>query len=507
MKRGRLYLLLGLIYMLFLFPVSVMAADTVDLPITVEEDYSKAQELLGLINEYRAGYGTAPMQMDDKLQEISMQRAAELAISFNHDRPDGSETINVLYPSIRGENIGSGAGTAQGMFDGWRSSPLHEGTMAGQRGKYCGIGCILYEGTRYWVLNTSETAMGSVTAKTGVQTKKHTVSADKSKIKFKINDWLANGTQRNPSLYYGQSAFVRVVIQNFNTDVGIGYVCTPEVITYRGNSQGVADVSPNGVVTPKCAGSASMTVALVGDPSVKTSIPFEIVSNTLYKKPTISIVGGTKFEYNGSPIAPKFMLTDCFGNPMTEGKDYYVEYANNNAPGRAYARIWMTGNYADPASAGFDFYTEYFTITEKAKVQNNTGSGTNTPSGNNTPSASGQSAQSGQSGQKSTSSASSTTAKPKKTSITSVKSKTKRKLTVKWKKVKGVSGYQVQYALNKKLTKSKKTKKISGAKKTTVTLSKLKSRKIYYIRIRTYKKVKGKTYYSSWSKAKRVRVK
>ena len=31
--------------------------------------------------------------------------------------------------------------------------------------------------------------------------------------------------------------------------------------------------------------------------------------------------------------------------------------------------------------------------------------------------------------------------------------------------------------------------------------------KKYYVRIRTWKKVKGETYYSAWSKAKSVKVK
>lgn len=86
-----------------------------------------------------------------------------------------------------------------------------------------------------------------------------------------------------------------------------------------------------------------------------------------------------------------------------------------------------------------------------------------------------------------------------------VKSTAKKKVKVSWKKRSGVSGYQIQYSTSKKFKKAT-TKKVS-AKKSSYTIKKLKSKKTYYVRIRTYKTVDGKKYYSSWSKAKKVKVK
>ena len=48
---------------------------------------------------------------------------------------------------------------------------------------------------------------------------------------------------------------------------------------------------------------------------------------------------------------------------------------------------------------------------------------------------------------------------------------------------------------------------IKENKITSSTIKKLKAKKKYYVRIRTYKKVNGKTYYSGWSKAKNVTTK
>lgn len=95
---------------------------------------------------------------------------------------------------------------------------------------------------------------------------------------------------------------------------------------------------------------------------------------------------------------------------------------------------------------------------------------------------------------------------PKGTTVKKLKAG-KKKITVIWKKqTKYTTGYQIQYSTKKNFKKAK-TVTVKGAKKTKATIRKLKSKKKYYVRIRTYRKVNGKTYRSSWSKAKRIKVK
>ena len=78
----------------------------------------------------------------------------------------------------------------------------------------------------------------------------------------------------------------------------------------------------------------------------------------------------------------------------------------------------------------------------------------------------------------------------------------KQKLILKWQPVKKqCSGYQVQYSTNKTFADKKtKTVTLHANKTTKVKIKGLKSSKKYYVRIRTYKTVHGKKYYSSWSK-------
>lgn len=84
--------------------------------------------------------------------------------------------------------------------------------------------------------------------------------------------------------------------------------------------------------------------------------------------------------------------------------------------------------------------------------------------------------------------------------ITKIK-KAKKSLKVTWSEQKNVKGYLLQYATNKKFKKAKKLV-VKGGKKTSKTIKKLKARKKYYVRIRTYNVVNGKKVYSSWSKVK-----
>ena len=69
-----------------------------------------------------------------------------------------------------------------------------------------------------------------------------------------------------------------------------------------------------------------------------------------------------------------------------------------------------------------------------------------------------------------------------------------------------ITGYQIQFATNSKFTRNKKTVNVSGYKTVSKEVTKLLGGKKYYVRIRTYKKIKNAKYYSAWSKAKTVKT-
>lgn len=91
--------------------------------------------------------------------------------------------------------------------------------------------------------------------------------------------------------------------------------------------------------------------------------------------------------------------------------------------------------------------------------------------------------------------------------------KARKAITVKWAKqsekmsTSYITGYQIQLARNSTFTKNKKTVTVKGYKYTSKKVKKLKAKKKYYIRVRTYKTVSGEKYYSEWSNVKSIKTK
>ena len=94
---------------------------------------------------------------------------------------------------------------------------------------------------------------------------------------------------------------------------------------------------------------------------------------------------------------------------------------------------------------------------------------------------------------------------PKGVAFSSVKG-TWKTLNLKWKKGKAIDGYEIEYSLKKNFSKPKKIT-VKKIKTTKWEISGLKENKAYYLRIRTYKKVGKKVYYSAWSGVKKAKTK
>ncbi len=80
-----------------------------------------------------------------------------------------------------------------------------------------------------------------------------------------------------------------------------------------------------------------------------------------------------------------------------------------------------------------------------------------------------------------------------------------KKISVSFGRSFNATGYQIQYSSNKKF-KGKSVKKVT-TKNLTKSIKGLKGRKKYYVRVRAYKKVDGKTVFSPWSDIKSVTTK
>ncbi len=182
----------------------------------------------------------------------------------------------------------------------------------------------------------------------------------------------------------------------------------------------------------------------------------EKANSTIYAIKTIKL-SKTAYTYNGKTRKPSVTIKDSKGNKLTKGTDYTVTYSKGcKKSGKYTVTVKFKGDYTGSKKLTY--------IIE-----------------------------------------------PKSVSISKVSAKTKG-FKVTWKKGTEISGYQIQYSTSKKFTKkTTDTVTVKSAKTTSKTISKLKAKKKYYVRIRTYKtvKVNGKSIkiYSDWSDVKKVTTK
>lgn len=180
------------------------------------------------------------------------------------------------------------------------------------------------------------------------------------------------------------------------------------------------------------------------------------------KSQTIHRVDGvnlskTQYTYNGKLRKPSISIVDTQGNSLTSGRDYQVSYPGITAQAGIYqVRIDFMGNYRGSVSKQFKIL-------------------------------------------------------PKSVSFTKVTPK-KKSIALKWKKTSADCSYEIACSTSKKFTKKNShIVDIRKSKTVSKTISRLKPKQRYYVRIRTYKSVtlNGKVtkLYSSWSKVKMVSTK
>lgn len=164
----------------------------------------------------------------------------------------------------------------------------------------------------------------------------------------------------------------------------------------------------------------------------------------------------SEMVYNGKSKKPSVKVTDRLGRTISS-RNYQLVYQNNINVGQATVVVIFKGDYKGSQKKNF-------------------------------------------------------TIEPKGTSLSKLKAK-KKGLTISWnRQASQTSGYEIQYSTSSKFTKkATKTVTVKNSRTTSKSISKLKAKKKYYVRIRTYKnaKVKGKTkkIYSGWSKSKSAKTK
>lgn len=113
-----------------------------------------AAQILAFVNQTRAEYGLAPLELHTELLKAADIRAREIAQVFSHNRPDGSSCFTVLEECdlayrTAGENIAQGYASPQEVMKGWMSSEGHRANILNDGFSMLGVG---YDSTtRSWV--------------------------------------------------------------------------------------------------------------------------------------------------------------------------------------------------------------------------------------------------------------------------------------------------------------------------------------------------------------------
>ena len=164
----------------YIFPDLEQSAGQVTLPenetwtvdVVGDRDYGAAQKIYEKLEAQRQWYWLEeyyrPLTMDAALTEIAMQRAAELAIHYDHTRPDGREMKTVYgdfgytWKNDYGENISFTTvvddlstedkdESADDVYQGWVDSPGHFNNMMSIQFGKVGVGCFRVGDRSFWV--------------------------------------------------------------------------------------------------------------------------------------------------------------------------------------------------------------------------------------------------------------------------------------------------------------------------------------------------------------------
>lgn len=534
--------------------------------IAVTYGQSEARTMLDDINEFRTSStdawaydeagnkvyysGLQPLQYDYELEKVAMKRAAEIAVSFSHTRPNGTSCFTA-YPSTispGGENIAAGYENARSVFIGWREDNKsyegqgHRRNMLKESLVSIGIGHVKYQGINYWVQEFGRSQPSSYISE----------AVDMPALeKIEISNDFIKGFRTNIGdicMYEGDNkdlSTLKPVLDVVNY-WGIYYNGCMTEDDYKVI---VADSNiiqyDNHKLTALKTGETKLSISAYG----KTcDIPVTVAKRKDISIGTVYFPSGKTYQYTGNEFKP-YVKIIVDNRTLTENKDYTIAYHNNINPGNAEVVVTGIGTYQGELHANFEIVKKQDTnikpnTPEEQPNQTPTEKPSDTPAeqpGKNpledtsqnteeqpTPTPAKNQEQDKDQQQNSvtkdqqqeeqtedqpeddqkfeedeTENINKNTKVSKPARINAVRITVRgKKITVTWSKKKKVDGYQIQYSTNAKFKKGKNTV-TKKTKKASFTINNAK-KKTYYVKVRTYKKVNGKYVYGNWSACNRI---
>ena len=213
MKKATAKLLLFFFCMSFLMviPGKANAAESISINIPVKYGQTEGRKIFDMINEMRTDRFDAwywnpdnetktvysdlnELVYDYDLERIATKRAAELALLFDHERPNGESWFSIYAEEgityrAAGENIAMGQHTAEAANAAWREDgELYDGqghrrSMLNPKFNCVGIGHVYLDGCHYWVEEFADrTSVNTTETKANDSEQVMSLSVPKSKV-------------------------------------------------------------------------------------------------------------------------------------------------------------------------------------------------------------------------------------------------------------------------------------------------------------------------------------
>ena len=355
-------------------PLGVMEAEAATPPVKIKVTYgqTEARAMLADINAFRTSETdawcwdmsdstkqpclTTELEYDYELERVAMQRAAEIALSYDHTRPNGKACFTA-YPSGysgKGENIAAGYVSAAEVFDGWKeenesyAGQGHRRNMLSAKFKAVGIGHVVYQGCHYWVQEFGDRVKNG--AASGANDDTQIVDVDVASsyitaVKTNLDDVSLKVGEKATAADF--SLALNVVNQwGYQKDCVIENECSAKI-----EDETIASLSDDAVITGLKSGTTKIWIS---NPFGSDFYRTITVTKGTEDKGEISVEPIADQTYTGSALTPK-VVVKAGSKVLTQNVDYTVLYSNNVNVGTASVKITGKGSYKGS-------YTENFKI-------------------------------------------------------------------------------------------------------------------------------------------------
>ncbi len=265
--------------------------------------YDYAYEILNLVNEVRSAKGLNKLKMDKATLSYAMQRAAEIAVKYDHTRPNGSYCLDKC-DNLVAENIGVVYTTPDSVMKAWINSPKHYANIISSNCKSIGVGVVFHNNKYYWVQDFSDTT-ASTTAIPENTTKQFSIDFGSNSYSLHLSV--------DSKFFCTDQRTIQIIGEN--SDCDLEYVLDVDTFDFSSDNSNVVTFSSNTVI---------------GNSAGSTTITAKCNAVTVTKKVTVVEFGAGKSKKCGDNITWKYnngtLILDGYGRMY----DYTAKYDNIN---------------------------------------------------------------------------------------------------------------------------------------------------------------------------------